>query len=173
MKIIKMPRGQQTYEFDCGAKTLQLVMAYYGSEMAYKKLLKIAKRYKQYGLPIEEMVGMAKRNGFRVISETNYSLAKIKKHIENGEPVIVLLQAWSGKDMEEKDWLDTDECGHYSIIIGFGDGKVYFNDPLSFRTAWLTEEEFENRWHSSEGDRFAMVIQGDKRKIRNDFEHME
>ena len=173
MKQIHMPRGQQAHNYDCGAKALQLVMAYYGSEMAYKKLLKIAKRYKTYGLPIEEMVNLAKRNGFKVMSETNYSLAKIKKHVERGEPVIVLLQAWSGKDLDEKEWSDTDECGHYSIVIGFGDGKIYFNDPMSFRTAWLTEEEFENRWHSSDGDRYAMVILGDKRKIKDDLEHMD
>jgi ABC-type bacteriocin/lantibiotic exporter with double-glycine peptidase domain len=173
MKQIQMPKGQQAYEYDCGAKVLHLVMAYYGNEMSYKNLLKISKRYKQYGLPVEEMIGMAKRNGFNVISETNYSLEKIKKHIDDGEPVIVLLQAWSGKDMAEKDWLETDECGHYSIITGFGDGKFYFNDPLSFRVAWLTEEEFENRWHSSEGDKYAMVILGDKGRMKEDFEHMD
>lgn len=171
--MIKMPSGTQSYSYDCGAKVLQLVMAYYGTEIPYRKLLRLVNRYKKYGLPIEEMVSIAKRNGFKVISETNYSLAKIKKHIERGEPVIVLLQAWSDKDLSKEEWMETDDYGHYSIIIGFGDGKVYFNDPLSFRGAWLTEEEFENKWHSSDGDQYAMIILGDKRKKKEDFEHME
>lgn len=170
--MINMPRGTQSYTYDCGTKVLQLVMAYYGVEIPYRQLLRRAKQHKKYGLPVDDMIGIAKRCGFDVISETDYSLKKIKKNISLGEPVIVLLQAWSKKDMNEKEWANTDDCGHYSIVIGLEEGKVYFNDPLSFYGAWLTEREFENRWHSSDGDRYAMVILGDKRKIREVFEHM-
>lgn len=167
-----MPKGTQSYTYDCGTKALQLVMAYYGTEIPYRRLLRLVKKHRRYGLPVEDMVNIARRNGFKVVSETNYSLAKIKRHIAKGEPVIVLLQAWSDKDLEEKEWLETDDYGHYSIIIGFGDGKIYFNDPLSFRGAWLTEKEFESRWHSSDGDKYAMVILGDKDKVSEDLEHM-
>ena len=40
MVIINMPGGVQTYDFDCGAKALQIVMAYYGVEIRESKLIK-------------------------------------------------------------------------------------------------------------------------------------
>jgi predicted double-glycine peptidase len=31
--MIELPSGRQTFDFDCGAKALQLVMAYYGVDV--------------------------------------------------------------------------------------------------------------------------------------------
>lgn len=37
--IIDLPGGRQTFDFDCGAKALQLVMAYYGVDVREDVLL--------------------------------------------------------------------------------------------------------------------------------------
>lgn len=37
--MIDLPTGRQTYDFDCGAKALQIVMAYYGIDVREDELM--------------------------------------------------------------------------------------------------------------------------------------
>jgi predicted double-glycine peptidase len=37
--MIDLPGGRQTFDFDCGAKALQLVMAYYGLDVREDELM--------------------------------------------------------------------------------------------------------------------------------------
>ena len=59
--MINIPVGIQTFDFDCGAKALQLVMAYYGVEKREDALIRDLKSDKD-GTSIENMVGVAKDN---------------------------------------------------------------------------------------------------------------
>jgi ABC-type bacteriocin/lantibiotic exporter with double-glycine peptidase domain len=165
-----MPMGTQAYTYDCGTKALQLVMAYYGEEVPYYKLLRKVKSHKRYGIPERKIANIARGYGFKVASKRNCSLSEVKKHIENQQPVIVLLQAWSEIELTQEDWKRTDDFGHYSIVVGFEDGKVFFNDPLSFCRAWLTEVEFINRWHGDGKNRFSLIING--KLAKKEDEHM-
>ena len=40
--MINLPIGRQTFDFDCGAKALQIVMAYYGVDIREDKLMEKA-----------------------------------------------------------------------------------------------------------------------------------
>lgn len=166
--MISMPRGTQSYSYDCGAKVLQLVMAYYGVEVPYYRLLRSVKEHKRYGLPEGKLAKMAKRRGFNVVARNGFTLDEVKKHVNKNRPVIVLLQGWGEPDT---DWKTTNEYSHYSIIVGFEKRKVWFNDPLSFKKTWLYEKEFLERWHTEDNSNYAMVIY--KRRWKNNgFEHM-
>ncbi|MFA5048913.1 MAG: cysteine peptidase family C39 domain-containing protein [Patescibacteria group bacterium] len=166
-----MPSGTQSFTYDCGTKSLQLVMAYYGVEVPYYKLLRKINCHKRYGLPGNKMANIARGYGFKVKSESNCSLGKIKRHISKKEPVIILIQAWAENNLTELEWEETEDYGHYSIVIGIDEGKVYFNDPLSFNKTWLTEQEFLNRWHGDGNKKFALFISG--RNPCNGMEHMD
>ena len=163
-----MPKGTQSYSYDCGTKVLHLVMAYYGEEYPYYELLNRAKEHKRYGLPESSLIQMAKARSFKIIAHDNFTLAEIKEQLNKGHPVIVLVQGW-GK--VETDWKTTNEYTHYSIVIGIEHGKVFFNDPLSFKKAWLTEEEFLERWHADDKINYAIVIYK-QRGLFNALEHM-
>jgi ABC-type bacteriocin/lantibiotic exporter with double-glycine peptidase domain len=163
-----MPKGTQSYRYDCGTKVLHLVMAYYGVEVPYYQLLRRAHEHKRYGLPEATLIKMAKRRGFKVIAHDGFTLNEIKKHIDRDRPVIVILQAWCNGDI---DWKETNDFSHYSIIVGFERNRIIFNDPLSFKKAWLKESEFLDRWHTEENENYAMVIY--KKHSNNDeMEHM-
>lgn len=165
-----MPSGTQAFTYDCGTKSLQLVMAYYGEEVPYYKLLRKIRSHKRYGIPERKLSNIARGYGFKVKSASNCSLKQIKKSIDKKQPVIVLLQAWAKHTLSDKQWEQTNDYGHYSIVIGISKGKVYFNDTLSFYKAWLTAEEFINRWHGDGKKRFAIFIDG--KVVNNNLEHM-
>jgi ABC-type bacteriocin/lantibiotic exporter with double-glycine peptidase domain len=165
-----MPSGTQSFTYDCGTKALQLVMAYYGEEVPYYKLLRKVKSHKRYGIPERKLANIARGYGFKVVSQNKCSLNHIKKAVDSKQPVIVLLQAWSEKELTEEQWKKTDDYGHYSIVIGITKDRVYFNDSLSFCRAWLTTKEFLNRWHGDGKKKFAIFIEG--KVAKNGLEHM-
>ena len=142
-----MPGGIQTFDFDCGAKALQLVMAYYGVVVREDELIRDLKTDRD-GTPVTNMISVAEKKGFQVIAECGVSLEQVKQYLDQKTPVIVLIQAWAEKYMTLEDWRDDDNDGHYVIVIGYEGNIIVFEDPSSIRRTWLTTEEFIENYFS-------------------------
>lgn len=175
--MINLHSGRQTFDFDCGAKALQIVMAYYGIDIREDELLKELGTGKD-GTRVERMISVAEARGFSVKAGQNMSLREVKRYIDEGHPVIVLLQAWAERYMTLNDWRNNYDDGHYAILIGHARGVLLFEDPASFRRTWLREYEFLARWHDLDAsrnqkyDRFGMVLLG-KEPILQTAQHMD
>jgi predicted double-glycine peptidase len=96
--MINLRIGRQTFDFDCGAKALQLVMEYYGVEMREDELIKELKTSKD-GTSYINMITVAEKNGFEVFASNGVSLKQLKHFIDQGYPVIINVQAWADKYM--------------------------------------------------------------------------
>lgn len=175
--MIDLPSGRQTFDFDCGAKALQLVMAYYGVEVREDELMRELK-CDIYGTPLQNMISMAEKKRFRVVAKCGFSLEEIKQFVDAKHPVIVLVQAWAERYMTLEDWREDNEHGHYVIVIGYHGYAIVFEDPASFRRTWMTEEEFIVRWHDIDPrtqekfDYFAMLLLGKEPELKA-VEHMD
>ncbi|MBN1366462.1 MAG: C39 family peptidase [Dehalococcoidales bacterium] len=176
--MIDLPSGRQSYDYDCGVKALQLVLAYYGMEYTEGKLLKALKS-DDNGTSINNIVSFAEKHGFQTISRTGWTLDEIKLYVDKKHPVIVLVQAWADKYMTLDDWRASNEHGHYVIFIGYYDNIIVFEDPASFRKTWLTKEEFLVRWHDVDPktkaplEHFGLILLGkDPAPIHKGMEHM-
>jgi predicted double-glycine peptidase len=163
--MIKLPTGRQAFDFDCGAKALQIVMAYYGIDMPEGELIKELK-CDINGTPAQSMISVAEAKGFHVIWKCGFSLEEVKQLVDERHPVIVLVQAWAERYMTLDDWRADSDDGHYVIIIGHSGNIIVFEDPSSFHRTWMTEEEFMARWHDVDPrteqrlDHFGMVLLG-------------
>jgi len=163
--MIDLHIGRQTYDFDCGAKALQTVMAYYGVDVREDELIKELGTGKD-GTRVDKMVSVSEARGFRVEAGQHWSLKQAKRYIDERHPVIVLLQAWADRYMTLKDWRNDYDDGHYAVLIGHAKGVLLFEDPASFRRTWLREHEFLARWHDMDPttnrkyERFGMVLLG-------------
>ena len=62
--MIDLPTGRQTYDFDCGAKALQIVMAYYGIDVRENELMEELKCDSD-GVPVRNMISVAEKKGGR------------------------------------------------------------------------------------------------------------
>lgn len=175
--MINLHSGRQTFDFDCGAKALQIVMAYYGTDVREDELIRDLGTGRD-GTRVDRMIAVAEARGFSVMARQNMSLGEVKRCIDEGHPVIVLLQAWAERFMTLKDWREDVEDGHYAIMIGHARGVLLFEDPASFRRTWLREYEFMARWHDLDADRnqrydrFGMVLLG-KEPILHTAQHMD
>jgi len=163
--VINLRVGRQTFDFDCGPKALQSVLAYYGIEVREDALIRELGADRG-GTPPERMVAVARRMGFDVHAHDGFSLDEVKAYVDHGHPVIVLLQAWADRYMTLQDWARDYDNGHYAVVIGHVEGVIIFEDPASFRRTWLTEEEFLVRWHDMHPhtkrryQHFAIVLLG-------------
>ncbi|MDD5095773.1 MAG: cysteine peptidase family C39 domain-containing protein [Dehalococcoidia bacterium] len=176
--MINLRNTRQTFDFDCGAKALQTVMEYYGVEMRGDEVLKELNSDRSGTNPVN-MIALAEKKGFQVFASANVPLEELKRFVDEGYPVIVLLQAWAERYMTLEDWRSDFEDGHYAIAIGYKDHVIIFEDPSSIRRTWLTEEEFLARWHDKDPgtgrkvNHFAMVLKGKKPVARIAPEHMD
>lgn len=175
--MIDLHIGRQTFDFDCGAKALQTVMAYYGVEVREDELMEKLGTGAE-GTPVSGMVAVAQKHGFEVKACAGWSVADVKCAIDAGHPVIVLLQAWADRYMTLEDWRKDYDDGHYAIVIGFAKGVMLFEDPASFRRTWLREREFLVRWHDRDTktnetyERFGMVLMG-RQPVPKTPQHMD
>lgn len=175
MKMLKLPETQQTYNYDCGAKSLQAVLAYYGIYLREEILMKDAGTTKT-GTPILGIVKAAKKYKLKVKSK-RMTIDEIKKFLDKNIPVILDLQAWSGK--QKINWKDDWKDGHYVIAIGYDRKKIYFDDPFCFQTTFLTFKEIEARWHDIDSKKVkhfshGIAIYGKKPEFNpRKIEHME
>jgi ABC-type bacteriocin/lantibiotic exporter with double-glycine peptidase domain len=175
--MINLRIGRQTFDFDCGAKALQIVMEYYGVEMREDELLKELKADKN-GTDYTNMIALAEKKGFQVFASDGVSLDELRSFLGQGYPVIVILQAWADRYMSLEDWKLTFDQGHYAVIVDYQEHVIVFEDPASIRRTWLLDEEFLARWHDIDPkthkkvEHFAMVLKG-KEPVTRRPEHMD
>jgi uncharacterized protein YvpB len=72
-----------------------------------------------------------RKKGVEVFASSGVSLEELKRYIDNGYPVIVVVQAWADRYMTLEDWRTTYDYGHYAVDIGYQDKIFTFEDPAS------------------------------------------
>ena len=173
MKWIDFPNLRQSFEYDCGAKVMHAILAYYGISTNEYDVLRVARTDPRKGTSLQGMLAVAKH--FRLTAEVKeISVEELKKYIDKKMPIIILLQAWPKRKI--KDWKNHWADGHYVVAIGYDKKKIYFEDPYSVLRTFLTYKELEDRWHDlvglhwgsrrKETERYhvAIVVQGSKNK---------
>lgn len=152
MKMLTFPELRQTYDYDCGPKSVQAVLAYYGIDVREAPIMKLAGTSRS-GTPIRGIVRALRKYGLKY-KVGKMDIAGIKRELDRNRPVILVLQAWATKEVVnwEKDWID----GHYVVAIGYDARRIFFEDPSSVMRTYLTYDELMARWHDvdTEGRRY-------------------
>jgi len=148
MKMLTFPELRQTYDYDCGAKAVQAVLAYYGIDERESPIMKLAGT-RRSGTPIRGVVRALHEYGLKC-RVGRMTIAGIRREIDRDRPVILVLQAWADKKVAdwEKDWID----GHYVVAIGYDRKRVFFEDPSSVMRTYLSFDELTKRWHDVDTD---------------------
>jgi len=161
--ILGVPSGTQLHDYDCGAKCLQLVMQYHSVAVPYPGLLSRVQAYKENGVSINKIKGLARSYGFRTRSVTNCSIKALEASINNRQPVIVLIQAWAHKNLKPNEWRNVGkgnrDYGHYAIVMGFDNDFIILRDPNIPRRKRMSKEEFLARWHGGNDRHSAIMLE--------------
>ncbi len=177
-KTLNVPITRQTFDYDCGAKALQTLLAYYGTDIREDILLKELQTSHVDGSSIESIVSFVKRKGFEVEARQKMTLQDITRSIDEDHPVLILLQAWTDQHLTPEQWRTTYSEGHYAIAIGYGRNRIIFEDPSSIHRTWLSNREFLNRWHDADPQtgrkiqQFGLILYGVE-PISGHLQHMD
>lgn len=174
MHRFDFPELIQTYNFDCGAKALEAVLAYYGVlNMREDLIMKYAETNKEHGTSIANIIKTLDKFGLAYDSRS-MTVDDLHNFIQQNIPVMVQLQAW-GRNVT--DYKDTYENGHWVVAIGYDEEKFIFEDPYKLVRAFLLKDELLERWHDKEGDaRFSchgIAVFGTPKFNRNELIHMD
>ncbi len=168
MKQLEFPKLRQTYEWDCGAKALQAVLTYYGVEIREELLMKYAKTNSKEGTSIPKMQHVLEKFKLKFDAK-QMTTTDLRNYIDKEIPIIILLQAWSGKNL---DYANDFHDGHWVVAIGYDTNKIIFEDPYSFERTFLKSKELEERWHAKEKGNiilnYGIAVFGKKSKYNSD-----
>lgn len=173
---IDFPELRQSKFFDCGPTSLQAVLFYYGDDITSDEIVK-ALNYEGNtdGANISDLIKVAEFYGINVESKEDMNIIDLKNAIDKKWPVIIELQAYP--DDDDLNWRDSNEWGHYVVVIGYDNDNIYFEDPLSIKRTFLSYKELLRRWHGyGESDKvftnWGMICKGIPVFKSNDIEHL-
>ena len=144
-RLIHVPTTRQSTEYTCGVAALQSIFAYYGDDVRENLLARQLKANAKNGTNYHKIAKLARTKGYTVNVYTNTTLVRLKKFLDARQPMICLIQAWTGHQVDfANDWND----GHYVVAIGYDKDKLYFMDPSTLGNyTYIPTEEFLVRWH--------------------------
>jgi predicted double-glycine peptidase len=157
-RLVPVPLISQASPWTCGPAALMAVLVYFGVfDDAESRLDAELGATPQDGTRVRDLVAAARRFGLLAEARTALELDDLKNELSRGAVVIVALQAWATGAVA--DWRSHWEDGHYVVVVGVSDERVYFMDP-SVRTgyAYLPRAEFVDRWHDYDVEAGRKVV---------------
>jgi uncharacterized protein len=147
-----LKRTRQCTEYSCGASALQMVLSYWGREVAETKLMKLLKTTPEAGTYPENIVSGAQALGFDARIKENLTLGEVAKFTADGKPMIALAQVWRSQSNSGRSAAEEWDNGHYIVVLGVDARYVYFQDPyMRMSKAFVPRKTFEDHWHQVMG----------------------
>ena len=146
-RLLPVPLVSQAAPWTCGPATLMAALIYFGLfDDAESRLDADLGATPELGVAPQRLAAGARAFGLTAEVRTGMTLDDLADEVESGAIVIVALQAWPSRPNTDlaKSWED----GHYVVVVGLDDSRVYAMDP-SVRTgyAYLSRDELLRRWH--------------------------
>ena len=157
-RLVPVPLISQSSPWTCGPAALMAVLVYFGVfDDAESRLDAELRATPEDGTHVRDIVAAARRFGLRADARTGLAPDDLSRELSRGAVVIVAMQAWATEKVT--DWRSDWEDGHYVVVVGVSDERVYFMDP-SVRTgyAYLPRAEFVDRWHDYDRDGARKVV---------------
>jgi len=169
-RLLPVPLISQARPWSCGAAALMAALVYFGVFDEAESVLDSDLHVNpEEGTTVVSIVSEARRFGLKAAAHTELTLDDLAREISRGAVVIAAIQAWPTDKIA--DWRTDWEDGHYVVVVGLSNDRVYVMDP-SVRTgyAYLHRNEFLARWHDYDMDgdrrvvwnRLGIVIDGGK-----------
>ncbi len=176
--LVQVPVVRQRQGFSCGAAAALALLRYWCPE-AYghieeDALYAILQTTDARGTEPEPMVALLQRSGLHAVYRYgDVTISDLERAVDAREPPIVDLQAWRER---EGPWREMWDAGHYVMMVGYDDEKLFFADPSTVTPhgyAFLPRSELDERWHDLAGEhdepiqRMAIFARGTRRWASN------
>jgi predicted double-glycine peptidase len=146
-RLLPVPLVSQATPWTCGAAALMAALLYFGVfDEPESRLDTELGATPEQGVPPQRIAQEARAFGLTADVRAGMTLDELAAEVGRGSLVIVAIQAWPARPTTDPaaGWED----GHYVVVVGVDESRVYFMDP-SVRTgyAYLSRAELVRRWH--------------------------
>lgn len=143
---INIPLIRQKNDYYCGPACLLSVISYFQSTdplPTQDEIADAAGTSEITGTHPTGIVRAANDYWIEANVQQNLTIDQVKEFVDAVNPVIVNIQAWSDQNS-----YDEMNDGHYIVVVGYDDTKLFFMDPsIDNELGWLSNEEFLDRWY--------------------------
>jgi predicted double-glycine peptidase len=160
---VELPSVVQRREHTCGAAAVLAVSQYFGTGPKTEAEVVRDMGFGEVGSDPAHLMRALRRYRLRWIERRGMTDAMLRAALDQGRPVIVMLQAWGDRARYRSHWRD----GHWVIVIGHDARGVYLEDPLiDGARGFLTYADLAERWHDLEGPtnrrvrRYGVIVWG-------------
>ena len=116
----------------CGPAALKMVLEYFGIHKSERELARLTGATREKGVEASGLVQAARILGCNTRIKNNATFADIRVYLKRKIPIIV-------------DWFSVDD-GHYSVVVGMNQRKIYLQDPEIARVRAMNLLTFKRLW---------------------------
>jgi predicted double-glycine peptidase len=171
VNLVQVPVVTQRRDFSCGPAATLALLRYWRPEtyttVDETDLYASLETTNERGTEPQPMEALLRRSGL----EAHYrfgdvTVRDLERAVDAREPPIVDLQAWTD---HEAPYRETWDAGHYVVMIGYDDERLFFVDPSTVTPhgyVFLPRAELDDRWHDLAGltddrvERMAIFVRG-------------
>lgn len=174
INILNFPSVVQSASDKSGIAAVQSVLAYYGEDMKEEtlidKLIDSNTEYieQSYIVSLGNMISFFMAKRFQIVAK-NMNINDLINYINQGIPVIMMIQAW-GKN---PDYSDEWNSNHYVVAIGYNKTNIIFMDPHSYVLGTLGHRQLMERWHGRNDlekyVNFGIAVKGTPNYDKNEY----
>lgn len=143
IRILDLPKTRQVENWTCGANVVQKICQYYGEDYREMDLVKMLKATPDNGTDLQPIMDFFISKNFKIDIKERMTIPELKAYIDQGIPVILMLQAWVRDTTELRGW----DNGHFSVCIGYTRNELLFADPSLYDIGYIPVDKLESRWH--------------------------
>lgn len=110
---------------DCGPACIAMILGALGQTVTTNAVVAASGMQGDNGLMQSQVVNAAKAFGLSMDWSAGYTLADLKRFIDEGRPPIALIKYGNIPDRVDVNYTG----GHYVVVVGYDDQRVYINDP--------------------------------------------
>jgi tRNA nucleotidyltransferase/poly(A) polymerase len=147
---LAVPMHRQEFPWSCGAAAARIALLAFGHDVpeAYLRL-QLGTNPQEGTEPNAIVAHLNAVQGLQAEIQ-RMTVSDLCSCVDRGEIVIVDLQAWSEGAIP--DYAMDRQDGHYVVLSGYGEGRLYFSDPANAKPVHLSMQDLDERWHDVTGD---------------------
>jgi predicted double-glycine peptidase len=116
----------------CGPASVKMVLDSYGITKTQREIGEFLGATKENGCTPKQIISGLKKINFKSSYKKNMSLKLVERYLEKNIPLIIY---WSPRGY-----------GHYSVIIGLEEDKVFIADPKKSEILSFKKSDFLRKW---------------------------
>jgi predicted double-glycine peptidase len=160
VQIADVPLVRQKTTYSCGAAAVLAVLKHMREDeyedVTEDDMIEELGTTSKDGTDPDDIVAYLDENSFDVSTTLGLSysdaMSTLNKALLRGCLAILDIQAWRNS-WDDRNWPEIWDDGHYVVLVGTDDTRLYFMDPSTARKyTYISKSKLPTRWHDYKTD---------------------